>query len=405
MAIWAWRGIFRPMLTYGCIVWGHRIKASWVQDKLKTLQSKAFQLMSFYRKSTPIKGLEMITNTWPLDLFIKSLQAAAFFRTRGFECHDSREMYTGVDGLKGHRQHIEEWIYTLGVDAHKLLSVEVDDVCRRFMWNHKYEVDENSWGGGPNAGKPTLDSKFAIYTDGSTENGISGGGLAFFIRTQADNGELVEKEISDPNNRHWYHFHLGENSTFAAEMYSLGKAAQLVQLLNLPQFRGETLTIYSDSQAAVKALHGCETKSELVFKTFEALNRTSDLLGIKIIIRWVKGHAGHLGNELADKNANIGRVNTDYRVIDPPKITFKKVKFIINSGLIQLWNTRWVTATDTRQTREWFPTGVNAPLSAQLVMEKRTKLSKYIILMSGHNYMRRHSYIVRFTEYQRGRLE
>ena len=135
------------MLTYGCLVWGHKVKVQWIADKFKALQSKAFQLMAYYRKSTPIKGLEMLTNTWPLDLFIKSVQAAAFFRTRGFECHNDREMYTHVDGLKGHRQHIEEWIYSIGVDGHKLLSVEVDDVCRKFMWNRSYEVDESSWGG------------------------------------------------------------------------------------------------------------------------------------------------------------------------------------------------------------------------------------------------------------------
>ena len=56
-----------------------------------------------------------------------------------------------------------------------------------------------------------------------------------------------------------------------------------------------------------------------------------------------------------------------------------------------------------RQTREWFPQ-VNASLSAQLLLEKRTNLSKYILIMSGHNFWRRHEYIVRYRKYTRGLL-
>ena len=154
----------------------------------------------------------------------------------------------------------------------------------------------------------------------------------------------------------------------------------------------------------VKALAGWETKSELVIKTFLALGRASELSGANIKIQWVKGHAGCYGNELADHNARIGRLEESYKVIDPPRVTYKHVKSIIGQGVVEAWMRRWTTETDTcRQTREWFPV-VNPKLSAQLLQEKRTNLAKYILVMTGHNHWRRHNYLIAYSQYQRRKI-
>ena len=38
-------------------------------------------------------------------------------------------------------------------------------------------------------------------------------------------------------------------------------------------------------------------------ETIEALNTLSRVLNTQVVLRWVKGHAGHLGNKTADETA------------------------------------------------------------------------------------------------------
>ena len=140
MALWAWLAIVRPAFLFGCLVWGHILSTTWAQELTKPLQSLAFRLMTYYRKSTPIVGLEMMTNTWPLDIFARYLQACSFMRTRGFQGHTDNEMYATIHYLKGHRQLIEEWLYKIGCNAHVIIDSPVDDMVRKIIWNKVFRI-------------------------------------------------------------------------------------------------------------------------------------------------------------------------------------------------------------------------------------------------------------------------
>ena len=175
MALWAWRAIARPKITFGALVWGHVVETSWAAGLIQSAQRGGFKLMTFFRHSTPTLGLEVITNTWPMDLQIRYLQAASFLRTKGHEKHDDRQMYTSTQCKKGHRQLIEEWIYANVGNGHHITMTGVDDVTRRFMWNKRYWVNRESMEGA-DKGKPKYDSDVSIYTDGSKDDSGSGGG-------------------------------------------------------------------------------------------------------------------------------------------------------------------------------------------------------------------------------------
>ena len=91
-----------------------------------------------------------------------------------------------------------------------------------------------------------------------------------------------------------------------------------------------------------------------------------------------------------------------FQVEDPPNITYQTIKQIVHKAINAEWNHRWTTETDScRQTREWFPT-VIPRVSAQLLLERRVNLSKYILVLTGHNYWRRHNYIISYMEYVKG---
>jgi ribonuclease HI len=66
-------------------------------------------------------------------------------------------------------------------------------------------------------------------------------------------------------------------------------------------YKNKRILIFSDSQAALKALSGPKVTSELVADCLDAL---SALAGMnELTLAWVPGHCGILGNEVADKLA------------------------------------------------------------------------------------------------------
>ena len=73
-------------------------------------------------------GLEMITNTWPVDLQVKYLQVASWYRTKGFESMPEQVMYTPKVTLKGHRQRIEEWLFSNDCGGQAMVSAVLDDI-------------------------------------------------------------------------------------------------------------------------------------------------------------------------------------------------------------------------------------------------------------------------------------
>ena len=60
----------RPALTYGHHVWAHCIRHKWQKLKLRRLNAIATKLMGPFRRGTPHAGLEMITYTPPIELFL-----------------------------------------------------------------------------------------------------------------------------------------------------------------------------------------------------------------------------------------------------------------------------------------------------------------------------------------------
>ena len=150
----------------------------------------------------------------------------------------------------------------------------------------------------------------------------------------------------------------------------------------------------------VKTLAGVETRSELVFKTFMALNKAKVLSKANSIkIRWIRSHSGFVGNELADEFARQGRLDNSMGVIDNPKPTYKHLKSLVATAIVETWNDSWAREQTCRQTRLWIP-HVRPRLSAYVMSMNRRILSKYILTVTGHNFWNRHNWIV-----DKGRLE
>ena len=75
----------RSMIVHGCLVWHQAVYKQSTIDKLRNFQSTGLRTMGLFRHSTPTCGLEILTHTYPLHLYIMVLAALSYFRTRGFE--------------------------------------------------------------------------------------------------------------------------------------------------------------------------------------------------------------------------------------------------------------------------------------------------------------------------------
>jgi hypothetical protein len=92
-------------------------------------------------------------------------------------------------------------------------------------------------------------------------------------------------------------------TVFQAEIYAILAGVHEIQLQNSPE---RYVSIWSDSQAALKALQAVRTTSPLVQQCQKALNNISTRHVVGLY--WVPGHAGERGHEIADELARGGSV-------------------------------------------------------------------------------------------------
>ena len=103
-ALWVYKAVARAMLTHGCLIWHQLCDSIEIRDKLRSFQRRGLLNLGFFRKSTPTAGLELITYTKPLPLYIKEKAALSYLRTRGFEKFSDDQMFWAKDPLlNGHK--------------------------------------------------------------------------------------------------------------------------------------------------------------------------------------------------------------------------------------------------------------------------------------------------------------
>ncbi len=363
---WLYTGIVRPAITYGCIVWMRVCSQQWFLKEAGRLNRLALLSLGNFRRGTPTAGLEIIAYLPPLDLVIKKEAVMAYFRTESQTKLSRSLLYTKIPTKRGHRQLCLELLSDVGITNN-----ETDDIPEIFIWERHFKVNDKSL----QQGRPSLrPGDIDIYTDGSKHSTGAGAGIAVYREGE----EILTESI-----------HLGTKvSVFQAEIFALSTAANLISQ-HWPTYR--VITLYCDSQAAIRAVRQNSIHSNLVADCIVRLNRASTMNAVQI--RWIKAHANHLGNEKADELAKEGAMNpsymVDHQILESKKVNGKEISLLFD----QIWSRRWSGRLDCRQTKLWFD-AADKGASFQILQLGRERFSEIVQLITGHNFMLRHRAII-----------
>ena len=381
IAMYVWRGIARPKLTYACLIWNSILRLKSRVDQLRRLQSLSFKLMAFYRRKAPVKGLELITHTLPLEFFIMRTAAKAFFRTIPYSNYSDEDMHTTTVSDVGHRQWVSRMLQDNDLEW---LRDPSDEAPLLRKWSRVFNVDLKSMeGSNPKRGSPLGTNQIEIYTDGSKlDDDACGAGMAVLM-----DGQIVSEGS-------WY---LGTiPSVFQSELYGLKQAA--IWILRNVQRINSSVSVYSDNQASLFAINNTFIKSELVQETISLLEEAA--LAIRTVddeftvnIHWIKSHIGHKGNEAADELAK-GGAGSGQLVLDPPKMPKALLHRELDKLSYKMWAADWVSDPTCRQTKHWFPEGPIPSFSYSLLNQPRIIFGQLVGLVTGHNHLKRHQALV-----------
>ena len=119
---WTYTGIVRPKITYGCMIWGHKINLKKHGKQLNRLNRIASTSATAIERTTPQASLEMMTNILPLDLHIKEVGMNSYIRLKSQLDNPSRKTKTF------NVTHLQYWDnLTKNIDY-------MDDRCNHVIW-------------------------------------------------------------------------------------------------------------------------------------------------------------------------------------------------------------------------------------------------------------------------------
>jgi len=300
------------------------------------LQRLMLTAMTRCTRSTPTKGLNILCDMLPLDLFLDQEALRARARTKAL----CPVIWDGIGSSKMSRGHQ----FRLDKALKEAIPADVPPHKPTFV---------RRWAPWPSDCRKEKRRRGIItcYTDGSREENRTGAGWA---ATMDDT--IIHEGVQ----------YLGEYATvFQAEVYAINR--MLMWLIEHMEFACEyALYILSDSQAAIMAIQGIVVKDELVLQCIHNFEKV--LKETEIVLCWVKGHADETGNELADMLAKRGNrlgEGEPETAIPTPK---SFVKAATAQRALVKWRKEWRKEKTCRQTRLFIP---------RIPLHRRNKLFIY----------------------------
>ena len=145
-----------------------------------------------------------------------------------------------------------------------------------------------------------------------------------------------------------------------------------------------SISIYTDSQAVLRALDGRWIRSKVIRDCARRLNELGRYASVHL--SWVRGHSGVEGNEKADELAREAAAEESEVVPVPRSSSYYRQAF--KDFLYERWVRRW-QETDivfARQTKIWFPEP-SFRKTRKLLSLDRPAFSGMVRWLTGHAFL------------------
>lgn len=346
---WLYTAVVRPIITYGALVWWEAMNKRTYVGRLAKVQRLAAIGTTGAQRSTPQAALDVLLNLLPLDLYIKGLAAKSALRLR--------ETGLWKQSKYGHTVILEAMGELADKESRGVLNQHTDYITAKLRFEGDLDIlipTREDW-----EKNPSLESN-SIFTDGSVMDERVGAGVY---------SETLELRESLKLKR-------GCN-ILQAELKAIKRAAELVRGTDETM---RDITIYTDSQAALRTLSSTTVRSKLVMSCREALSWIRDR---KVRLCWVPGHSNVKGNQAADDLARLGAGKDGEETEDSPLPPIKLLRDTIDRILEGEQDKRWSNRDDCVTSRFLWPQ-LQKKKTAEMLDYGKAAIQKIVAVITGH---------------------
>ena len=330
---------FKPMLNAGLPNSVHGSKG--IAAKMSQIQRTAALAITGAMRTSPSDSTEAHANLLPVPLLMQRLLFSSSLRLASLPSNHPLHALVqraAKRNVKRHKTALHRLLHGLGVNPDRTETITPHSVHPTALTPFLTQIAASK----DDAKKEFTQcrSRTMIFTDGSCRGGKVGAAASLFI-----NHEHVAT----------LRYHLGksaDHTVFEAEAVGLILAAQLLLRNEEVSFPA---TIFADNQAVIRSSTKPTAKlghyllirfRKLIRHVLDQNNATNS----QISLNWIAGHADILGNEQADREANIVASNANNASPEnllPPSLrkslpsSISATKQFHEASLQSLWRVAW----------------------------------------------------------------
>ena len=331
-----YQSYIRTKICYGATTFGSIAMTH--MRKLEAIQNACLRLMLGARKTSPILSLQAEASIPPLNMYIQYLtgrdRIKLLHRPKFDKAAELVKEYRGVYGYNPSRKvkfgtRSKQFLDTLNFtysDRRYYCVAPIMNPTEQLNNYITYETD-----------------KIEVYNQESVQAYL----FEYFHEYTAiftDGSKVTEEQVSVSSGIHIPSLEYGvawrvnpDHSVIGAELFAIKQA-----LLFIKKHLNENCIILTDSKSSLQLLLGTPKKyKEIAFEIQKLLILLNT--NYSVHLHWVKAHCGVLGNENADRIANLGH-NLNKSALFP--LSLEEKLSVFKSKFVDHWNHLWLTEVE-----------------------------------------------------------